>query len=168
MVGHEEARAKRPDHLHLVTDQQVAHEVGGHTPHRLTVVVFEHALDGERHVVVPWPLAVARAGNRILACMVRLAVGIQPRRDDADRLAFEHREGQAAEIEHDVVRIVVLLTLLQTHLGDAQVAGHAGGDGFVLCLGAIEVGEGVGSRPRGNGRAKLCRVEARRSGSADG
>ncbi len=53
--------------------------------------------------------------------MVRAAFGIGARRHHADALAFEHRERHRAEVEHDVVRVV-----LAADLGDAHVAddGH--------------------------------------------
>jgi len=100
--------------------------------------------------------------------MVWLALGVQAGRNDADRLAFEHREGQAAEVEHDVVGVVVLLAGLLAHFGHTQVAGDGGGDGFLSGLGAIEVGVGVRRRPGGDGGAELGRVEASGGGGADG
>ena len=144
MVGHQEAGAKGPDHLHLVTHIQIAHVVGAHAPHWLAVVVFEHALDGERQVVVARTLAVAGAGNGVLAGVVRFAFGVHTGRDDADRLAFEHRERHAAKVEHDVMGVVVLLAVLFADFGHAQVAGDGGSDGFFGRLGAIQVGVGMG------------------------
>ena len=80
MVGHQEAVAKRANHLHAVANLQIAQVVGGDTAHRLAAVVFEHALDGQRQVVVAGALAIARAGDRILARMVGAAAFIQTRR----------------------------------------------------------------------------------------
>ena len=168
VVGHQEAGAKRPDHLHFVTHFQVAHVVRAHAPHRLAIVVFKHPLDGERQVVVARPLAVARAGNGVLASVVRLALGVFTRWQDADRLALQHRERQVAKIEHDVVRVVIVLTGLLANFGHAQVARHGGGDGFLSGFGAVEVGVSVGRRPRGNRRAVMDRVETRGRRSAGG
>jgi hypothetical protein len=38
---------------------------------------------------------------------VRLAVGVDARRHDADALAFEHRKRSGAEIENDVAHVAV-------------------------------------------------------------
>ena len=56
-------------------------------------------------------LAVARARDRVQAHVVRLALGIEARAEDADALAFEHRKGDRAEIEHDVADVVVRAAL---------------------------------------------------------
>jgi len=154
VVGHQEAGAKRPDHLHLVTHLQVAHVVAGHAPHRLALVVFQHALDGQRQVVVARPLAIARAGYRVLAGMVRTALGIDARGDHADRLPLEHREREVAEVEHHMMGVVIF-----AHLGDAHIAGHGGGDELLGGLGAVEVGVGMGCRPGRQGGAILGAVE---------
>jgi len=151
VVGHQEAGTERADHLNLVTDLEVAHVVGTHTAHRFAVVVFEHALDGQRQVVVARALAVAWAGDRVLTRMVRLAAGVRAGRNDADRLAFEHRKRHGAKVQHDVVGVVIL-----AHFGHAQVAGHGGGDGFFSRLGSVEVGVGMGRRPGRDARAVLC------------
>ena len=47
VVGHQEGRAKRTDHVHRVAYGQVAQEVGRHAAHRGAVAIFEHAFDGE-------------------------------------------------------------------------------------------------------------------------
>ena len=65
------------------------------------------------------------ARARVLARVVRPAVRVDAGRDDPDRLPFEHRERHRAEVEHDVVGVVVL-----ADFGDAKVAGHGGGDGL--------------------------------------
>ncbi len=130
-------------------------------------MVLEHALDGQRQVVVTRALAVARAGDRVLACVVRFAIGVHARWHDADRLAFEHRKRHAAKIQHDVVGVVVM-ACRGAHFGHAHIAGDGGGDGFLMGLGAIEVGVGVRCRPGGDGRAKLGRVETRGRSGADG
>ncbi len=154
MVRHQEARAKWPDHIHLVAHLQVAHIVRRHATHRIALVVFQHALDGQRDIVVAGPLAIARTGERILARMVRAPAGIHAGRHDADGLAFQHRERRGAEVQHDMVRIVVT-----PDRGDARIADHGGRDGASGGLGAVEVGIGVRRRPRRHGGAVLGAVE---------
>ena len=92
VVGHEEAHAERPGHLDRVADLQVAEIVADHSAHRAALVVLQHPLHGERDVVVAGPLAVARAGDRILTRVMRPALSVDAGRNDADRLAFEHRK----------------------------------------------------------------------------
>jgi hypothetical protein len=73
----------------------------------LALVVFEHALDGQRQVVVARPLSPLR-GLAMLYCRAwcgRPSASV-PGRDDADGLAFQHREGHGAEVQHHVVRVV--------------------------------------------------------------
>ncbi|MCY1236144.1 hypothetical protein D9M72_487870 [compost metagenome] len=154
MVGHQEAGAERPDHLHLVAHLQVAHVVRANAAHGVTVVVLQHALDRQRQVVVARPLAVARTGDGVLARVVRAAAGVGARRHDADRLAFEHRERRRAEIQHDVVRVIFAADIGHTH-----IAGHRGGDGLVCGLGAIDVGVGMRGGPRRHGGAIAGAVE---------
>jgi len=48
--------------------------------------------------------------------MVRTTVGVDSRRDDADRLALEHRKRRRPEVEHDVVRVVVAATSVTRRL----------------------------------------------------
>ena len=163
MVGHQETGAKRANHLHLVAHLQVAHVVGANTAHRLALMVFQHALDGQRQVVVTGPLTVARAGDRVLARMVGAPAGVGAGRDDADRLPLQHRKRQAAKVQHDVVGVVVV-----PDVGHAHITGHGGGDKLVRGLGAVEVGVGVGGRPGRAGGAVLCRAERRCGGAAGG
>ena len=137
--------AERADHEHLVTHLKVAQVVGTHARHRPALVVDRDALDRDRDVVVAGPLAVARAGHRVLARHVRPAARVRARRHDADGLAFEHRKRHLPEVEHDVVGVAG-----RVRLGDAPVADHGGGD---RALGAVEVGVGVGGRPRRHDRA---------------
>ena len=154
MVRHQEAGAERADHVDLVALLQIAHVVARDAAHRVALMVLEHALDRQRQVVVARPLAVARTGDRVLARVVRATGGIDARRHDADRLAFEHRERRRAEVEHDVVRVVVA-----ADLGHAHVAGDRRRDRLLRRLRAVEVGIGVRRRPGRQLRAELRRVE---------
>ena len=91
---------------------QVAQVVRADAAHRLALVVLGHALDRQRDVVVAGPLAVARAGDRVLA-----------RDDAAGRCAStpggtmpidwpsSTGNGMRAEVEHDVVRVVLVAGL---------------------------------------------------------
>ena len=124
MVGHQKAAAKGADHLHAVAGFQITQIVGSHAFDGLTLVVLHHTLDGEREVVVTRTFAVAWTGDGILTGMVRLAVGVHARRDDAHRLPFQHRKRQAAKVEHDVVGFVVGAGLVDLH-----IAHHLGADG---------------------------------------
>ncbi len=143
VVGHQEAGSERADDLHRVAHLQVAHVVARHAAHGVALVVFQHALDGERHVVVASALAVARAGHGILPRMMRAALLVGARRDDADGLALQYREWHGAEVQHDVVGVVLL-----AHLGDAHVAYHLGNNELLRGLGAVEIGVGMGRGPR--------------------
>ena len=159
VVGHEEAAAERPHHLHLVAHLQVAHIVGGHATHRVAIVVHGHALHGQRQVVVSGAFTVAWAGHRVLARVVRFAQRIGARRDDANRLPFQHRERHAAEVEHHMVGFA-----LKTRLGSIEVADH-GGSGRVF--GRKQIGVRMRGGPRRHRgsvlgrpkhlRARLCR-----------
>ncbi len=102
MVGHQVARPVRADDLHLVADPQVAQIIRSDAGDGLARVVFGHALHRQRDVVVARTLAVARARHRVEPHVVRPAAGVDARRQDAERLAFEHRERRRAEIEDDV------------------------------------------------------------------
>ena len=102
VVGHQEGRAVRTDDLDLVALAQIAQVVRRDAAHRLAVVVLGDALHRERQVVVARALAFARARDRVQAHVVRLAARVDARRQDADRLALQHRERGAAEVEHDV------------------------------------------------------------------
>ena len=157
VVRHQEGGAERPDDLHLVAHLQVAHVVAADATHRVALVVFEHALDGERQVVVARPLAVARAGDAVLARKVRLAALVGARRHDADGLALQHREGHGAEVQDDVVRVV-----FGAHVGDAHVAGDGGRHRLLGGARAVEVGVGVRGRPGRDGGAIAggCRASA--------
>ena len=121
-------------------------------------MVLQHALDGQRDVVVAGALAVARAGDRVLAGVVGAALVVHAGRDDADRLAFEHRERHGAEVEHDVVRVVVAAGVL-ADLGDAHIADHRGGDGLLGGFRAVEVGVRVRGGPGRQRGAVLRAVE---------
>ena len=63
VVGHQKAVAKRADNLHFVTHLEVAQIVGAHATHRLALVVFQHAFDRERQIVIARALAIAWAGD---------------------------------------------------------------------------------------------------------
>ena len=123
-------------------------------------MVFQHTLDGQRQIVVTRTFAIARAGNRVLPCMVSTALVVGPGRNDADALPFQHRERQAAEIEHDMVGVVVLAGA-GACLGHAHIADHAGFDGFFCRLGTVQIGIGMGGRPGGQDRAIGGVVERR-------
>lgn len=79
-------------------------------------MVFQQALDRQCQVVVTGAFAVARAGDGILACLMVASVGIRTGCNDANRLAFKHREGHHSEVEHDVVRGVVGAELGAAHI----------------------------------------------------
>lgn len=160
MVGHQETCTEWADDLHLVAYLQIAHVVGRNASHRIALVVFKHALDGKRQVVVARPLAIAGARNRILAGMVWAPICIRTWRDDANGLTLQHRKGHVAEIQHDVMRVV-----FPANGGDAHITHHRGGDGFFCRFGAIEIGIGVGSRPWRQQGAVLGAVEDRVPGS---
>ena len=104
---------------------------------------------------------ISRTGDGILTCMMWLAVGIDAWRNDADRLAFKHRERHRPKVEHDVVGVVILLAFLFADFGDTQIARDGGSDGFVGSFGAIQVGISVGSRPRWERRAVSRRIKTR-------
>ena len=158
MVRHQEAATEGPDDLHRVANFQITHVVGRNPAHRLATVVFQHAFDGQREVVVARALTIARAGNRVLARMVGAAVFIEAGWQDGNALAFQHRERHAAKVQHDVVGVVVG-TGRGTDFGDTHIADHFGGDGFFCGLGTIEVGIRMGCRPRWQGGSEGCRVE---------
>ena len=142
MVGHEEAHPERPGHLDRVADLQVAEIVADHSAHRAALVILQHPLHGERDVVVAGPLAVAGAGDRILARVMRPALGVDARRNDADRLAFEHRKRHGAEIEHDVMGVVVL-----ADFGHPDIADDGRRDRARRRFRPIEIGVRAGGRP---------------------
>gem|GEM_PF-6234959 len=71
------------------------------------------------------------------------APGVDARRDNTDRLAFEHRERHGAEVEHDVMRIV-----FAPDLGHAHVTHHFRGNMRLRRRGAVKVGIGMRRRPR--------------------
>ena len=142
MIRNQEARAKGSDDLHLVTRTQITHVVGADAAHRFALLVGEHTLDRQRQVVVAGALAIAWAGDRVLARMMRPSLGVQARRNDADRLPLQERKRHGAEVQHDVVRVVVL-----PDLGHANIAGHRGGDEFFCGLGAIQIGVCMRGRP---------------------
>ena len=85
--------------------------------------------------------------------MMSTALVVGAGRNDADALPFQHREGQAAEIEHDMVGVVVLASA-GACLGHAHIADHAGFDGFFCRLGTVQIGIGMGGRPGRQDRAK--------------
>ena len=143
MVRHEETHAERSGHLDLVADVEVAEIVADDAAHRAALVILQHPLHGERDVVVAGPLAIARAGDRILPRMMRSSVRVFAGRDDADRLPFEHRKRHRAEIEHDVMRIVVLAGFRHPNIADDR--GH---DRSRRGFRAIEIGVGTGGGPR--------------------
>ena len=139
MVGHQKAAAKRANDLYLFTHLQIAQIVAGHATHRMAVVILDHALHRQRQIVVAGPLAVARAGNRILARHMGLAIGIRPGRNNANRLAFQHRERHGTEVQHDVVCLVV-----KACFRAVEIAHHGGRN---RALGPMQIGVRVGRRP---------------------
>ena len=154
MIRNQEARAKGTDDLHLVTRTQITHVVGANAAHRFALLVCQYTLDRQRQVVVAGALAVAWTGDRVLARMVRSPLSVQTRRKDADRLPFEKGKRHGTEVQHDVVRVVVL-----PDLGHANIAGHRGGDELLCGLGAVQVGVGVRRRPGWHGSAVLDSTE---------
>ena len=87
--------------------------------------------------------------------MVGTPTGLGTGRNNANGLAFQHRERQISKVQHDVVRVV-----LMPHIGHAHIATHRGRDGFFSRFGAVKLGVRVGCRPRGQGRTKPGAVEA--------
>ena len=142
MIGDQEARTKRSYDLYLVTRTQVTHIVGGHAAHRPALVVREHALDRQCQIVVTGSLAIAWAGDRVLACMMGTPLIVHARRNDANRLPLQKRKRHGTEVQYNVVRVVVL-----PDLGHANIAGYRGGDELFCSLRAVQVGVGVRSRP---------------------
>ncbi len=145
MVRHQEARTERSGNLDPVADLEVAKIVAADAAHRAPLVVLEHPLHRERDVVVAGPLAVARARDGILPGTMRAPRGVQPRRDDPDRLALEHGKRHGAEIEHDMVGIVVPADLRHPHIAD-----DGRRDEFLRRARPVEIGVGVRGGPRRN------------------
>src|SRR5512135_1494965 len=122
VVRHQEARAVGTRDAQLVAALQVAQVVRGDAAHRRAVAIGGDSLHRERDVVVAGTFAVARAGDRIKAHVMRPAAGVRARHQYAERLPLEHREGAAAEIEQDVVYVAARVLG-----GEAIIAGHRGG-----------------------------------------
>src|SRR5512135_2797300 len=122
VVRHQEARAVGTGDAQLVAALQVAQVVRGDAAHRRAVPIGGDSLHRERDVVVAGTFAVARAGDRVKAHVMRQAAGVRARHQYAERLPLEHREGAAAEIEHDVVDVAARVLG-----GEAIIAGHRGG-----------------------------------------
>ena len=155
MVGHQKPVAKGAGDLHHVALFQVAQIVGRDAHRGLTVVVGGNAFDGERQVVVALAFSGARAGHRVHAQVMRLAVGVCPWRDDAHRLAFEQRHEMATAVEHDVVH-----GAFGTVGGEAKVACDRGVEGP---FGAVQIQVGMRGRPRGvGGGGRDCCVDLQR------
>jgi len=148
VVGHQEARAERPDHVHRVALREVAQVVRGDAAHRPPLVVLGDALHGERDVVVARALALARARDRVEARMVRSPLRVGAGRQDADRLALEHRERGLPEVEHDVADVG-----RRAFAGEPVVAADRR-DGRPR--GRVEVHVGVRGRPRRRRGAALA------------
>ncbi len=140
MIRHQERRAIRADHLHLIALLQIAQEVRANAGDLLALVVFGDALHRQRQVVVVRPLAVARARDRIEPYVMRLAARIQARWDHAHRLAFEHRKRLVAEVEHDVADVARCAVT-----GQPQVPADRGDD---RVCNAVQVDVRMRSRPR--------------------
>ena len=117
MIRHEEGIAERADDLDRIAFSQVAQIVGTDTSNRLACVVHRHAFHGDRQIVIPRSLAIARAGNRILAHVMCAAAGIDARREDSDRLALEDGKRRAAKIQNDVVGVAV-----GSNIGHSEIA----------------------------------------------
>jgi hypothetical protein len=143
MVRHEEAHTERPGHLDFVAHVEVAEIVADDPARRAALVILQHPLHGQRHVVVAGPLAIARACDRILPWMMRSSVCVDAGREYADRLALKHRKRHRAEIEYDVMGVVVFACF-----GDPNIADHGGGDRSRRRLRSIEVGVRTRGRPR--------------------
>src|ERR1700722_7635862 len=93
VVWHEERCTKRADDLDLISLLQITQIVRPHASDRLAFMVNRYTLDCEREIVVIRPLAVARTRDRVLARVVRPPDAIVARRNDANRLALQYREG---------------------------------------------------------------------------
>ena len=162
VIRHQEAAAKGPNHLHHVALGKITEVVRGHPANRLTVMVDQHSFDRECDIVVARPLAIARTGDRILAGMVRAAGGIGSGRQNAERLALEHRKRQRSEVEHDVVRVAV-----GAKVGHPEVACDASHDRSAM---GIEIDVGMSRRPgraaRACGRRQRRRIRDRFISSA--
>ena len=65
-------------------------------------MIGRHALDRQRDVVVARALAIARTRDRKQTNMMRLAVLIDARRKNAERLPFKDRERRRREVEDDM------------------------------------------------------------------
>ena len=149
MIRHQERRSVWPDDRHLVALGKIAKIIRGYATHRRAVMILGDALHGERQVVVARPLAIARARDRIETHVMRPAVGIGSRRNDADGLAFEHRKCRAAEIEHEVADVARSIVGRQSKVAS---------DGADRRLGQrIEIDVGMRGRPRWRHVAALAR-----------
>ena len=108
-------------------------------------MLLRHAFDRQRDVVITGPLAVARTRNRILARVMRAAVGGRARRQNADRLAFQHRKRHRPEIEHDVMNVAI-----GRAIGEPVVADHRRASRLLV---RVEIHVRLCGRPRRHDRA---------------
>ena len=132
-------------------------EVAGNAAHRpLPSVVLQHALDRQRQVVVAGPLAVARAGHAVLARVVHAGRRRRCRAAGSPRSTGLRSTGNgiAAEVEHEVVGVVIAPRSVGPHLCDADVAGDGGGDRTSRAVFAARTGWCTRARPTtvGSGR----------------
>lgn len=81
----------------------------------------DHPLDRQRNVVVFRPLAIARACHGIKTDVVRPALGVGARWQDADGLPLQNRKGLLAEIENNMMDVA-----FRVGIGDAVVARDPG------------------------------------------
>ena len=106
----QKGRPERPGDVEFRATRQVAKIVRAQ-PARL-------ALHRQRKIVGVGFFAIARTRYRIKPHQMRLAVGAGAGRDDADALAFQHRERLVAEIQNDVTHVVVGVVV-----GEPEIAG---------------------------------------------
>src|SRR5579863_4396944 len=99
IVRHQKRRAKGTRDRHPIALLQVAKVV------RTEASPF--ALDGERDRIGVGLFAVARTGDRVETQPMRLAVLIGARRGYANALAFQNRERRLAEVQDDVLDVIV-------------------------------------------------------------
>src|SRR5690606_32320863 len=97
--------AQWPDQLDDVASLQVAKIVGTNALSWIAVVIRRYPLDGQRQIVITRTLAITRTGDGILPGMIRLAVVIEPWRENRNRLTFQDRKRLIAEIQDDMANI---------------------------------------------------------------
>ncbi|MNI51813.1 hypothetical protein D3C73_1065550 [compost metagenome] len=146
MIRHQERMAKGANDLHRVVLDQIAQIIRTHPMRRHAAVVLGHALNRQGQVVVARAFAVARTCQRVLARMMRPALRVQTRRQDADGLSLEHGKRQLAKIQHDVMDIAFGIGARH-----AVIADHGGRHRRLV---RIQIDVRVRRRPRRYGRTR--------------